>query len=324
MAKTTSDPLGTLSIGNVVTTATTLYKSNFKRYLQVSLRSTAWILAMGFSAVGFALIGGILYGLTTSWLVIIPVVLGWIVLAFYFSAKNLTDRAVICRLAYQELINAPETIAVATKYLLPRTWGFLRLSLWLGLYMSLVAILGYIALIIVVGILSMIVGFLVNLVGSGQFSALNNPILYLFIGLIGIGLLLFWVAVVVRYYASWFIAELPLAVESTTSANFSIGRSRSLSSVAIRQVVLIITIAFFITLPLNSVGNSAALIGQVMVSNPTTTDSASVNVMGGILVLIGTLLSLITELFVMPFWQIIKAIVYYDLRNRREGGDLMI
>ena len=46
MAKNNYDPVGTLSIGNVVTTSITLYKSNFKRYFQVSLRATCWLLAI--------------------------------------------------------------------------------------------------------------------------------------------------------------------------------------------------------------------------------------------------------------------------------------
>jgi hypothetical protein len=36
------------------------------------------------------------------------------------------------------------------------------------------------------------------------------------------------------------------------------------------------------------------------------------------------LISTIGDLFVMPFWQVIKAIIYYDLRNRQEGNDLII
>jgi hypothetical protein len=54
-----------------------------------------------------------------------------------------------------------------------------------------------------------------------------------------------------------------------------------------------------------------------------STDLAT-QAIGGVLIIGGLLLNLLSELFIMPFWQIIKAIIYYDLRNRREGGDLII
>ena len=130
MAKNNYDPVGTLSIGNVVTTSITLYKSNFKRYFQVSLRATGWLLAILLVILVATLAGVGLYVATNSWLVLIPVVVGGIVGTLYCSAKYATDRAVICRLAYQELIDTPETVAVATQKLIPRTWAFLRLT-WL-------------------------------------------------------------------------------------------------------------------------------------------------------------------------------------------------
>jgi hypothetical protein len=321
MAKNPSDPVGTLSIGNVVTTSTILYKSNFKRYLQVSLRATGWALAIYGAAVILALLGGILYGLTKSWLVAIPLCLGWVAFS-YFLAKCATDRAVICRLAYQELIDAPETVADATRHLLPRTWGFLRLSLLIGLYVFLVAFIGYIVLILIVFVMALIAGLLFAKAGSGQLSATSNPLFYGVIIIATIGLFLLWIAVMIRFYASWFIAELPLAIESTTSANFSIRRSRQLSSTAIRRLISIITIAFLITLPVEAIGSTFYTIGRVM-SGPFGSIPRP-SQMGGILMLVGLLVNLVTNLFVMPFWQTIKAIVYFDLRNRREGGDLRI
>jgi hypothetical protein len=316
MAKNTSDPVGTLSIGNVITTSTTLYKSNFKRYLQVSLRATAWIFAMGAAWVGLFALGAALYAVTKSSLVAIPVVLGGLVVTLYFAAKYATARAIISRLAYQELINAPETIADATRHLLPRTWGFLRLSLLLGFYISLVGIVGYIALIVIIA------SFVTGLVYGLKLSPDNLAVMF-GIGLLTIGLFFLWIAVILRYYAYWFVAELPLAVESTTSANFSIRRSRQLTANAVWNVLLIMTIAFLIVAPLSTIGSVPSFAGQMMTSPLLNTDAAT-QVMGGVLILVGTLATIAVELFVMPFWQIIKAIVYYDLRNRREGNDLVI
>ena len=314
MAKNNYDPVGTLSIGNVVTTSITLYKSNFKRYFQVSLRATGWLLAIVLVILVAGLIGGGLYALTNSWLVVIPVVIGWIVGTLYCSAKYATDRAVICRLAYQELIDAPETVAAATQRLIPRTWGFLRLTWLTSFYISLVAIVAYIGLIIAVLIVTAIVIY-------GLKLPIENPIAFISVGLSVIVAFLVFIAILIRCYAYWFVAELPLAIEQIRSANASIARSQQLISTAVGRVILIVTIAFLMMIPINTLGNSPSLIGQVMVS--ASTDIATQTI-GGILMLGGVLLNLISELFIMPFWQIIKAIIYYDLRNRREGGDLTI
>lgn len=313
MAKISYDPVGTLSIGNVVTTGTILYRSNLKRYLQVSLRASAWIVAIFASAVGLMFIGGVLFGITQSWLPTIPLGFVWLGLALYLSAKCLTDRAVICRLAYQELIDAPETIAVATRQLVPRTWAFLRLSLILTIYMSLIALAGYLLLILAVGL---IVGILVSVLKL----SVDNGFAIGFIGLLTIGLFVLAAVFVIRFYASWFVAELPLTVESNPSANFSIRRSRQLSNNFIRKLILVIIVAFLITLPLTIIGAVPSWIGQFMTISATESNQLA----GSLMTIVGFFTSLAVELIVMPFWQIIKAIVYFDLRNRREGNDLVI
>jgi hypothetical protein len=314
MAKNNYDPVGTLSIGNVVTTSITLYKSNFKRYFQVSLRATGWLLAILLVILVAGLIGVGLYAATNSWLVLIPVVVGGIVGTLYCSAKYATDRAVICRLAYQELIDAPETVAVATQKLIPQTWGFLRLTWLISLYFSLIVIVAYIVSIVAVLIITAIVIY-------GLKLTVESPFAILIISLAVIGAILLLFGILIRYYAYWFVAELPLAVEQTRSANASISRSKQLISTAVGRVVLIVTIAFLMMIPVNTLGNGPSLIGQVMLTG--STDPATQTI-GGVLMLGGVILNLLSELFIMPFWQIIKSIVYYDLRNRREGGDLTI
>ena len=316
MAKNNSDLVGTLSIGNVITTGTTLYKSNFKRYFQVSLRATGRGIAIAIATVVAAVLGGILLGLTNQWLVTIPVILGWIGVTFYFLAQYATDRAVICRLAYQELIDAPETVQVATQHLQPRTWAFLGLSWLLALYLFFVAIISGI-------VLSIGCSAVVALLIYGLKLSADTFWVELSIVLLGIGLFIAWIVILIRYYAYWFVSELPLAIESNISANSSLGRSKRLTTVAAGRVVLIITVAFLITIPINLLGSIPTFIGQLMSSPAISTDS-SAQTIGGLLILVGFVLSLLSELLVMPFWQVIKAIVYYDLRNRREGGDLII
>jgi hypothetical protein len=314
MPKNTADPVGTLTVGNVISASVTLYKSNFKRYFQVSLRATAWAVAMVLAAVVLTFIGGILYGVTNSVLVAVPLGLIGIAVALYCLARYSTDRAVIARLAYQELIDRPETIAIATQALIPRIWGFLRLAWLVGLYLFLVAFIGYLLLAIGIGVCAGIIGAL---------GFTSNPVAIGLGVIVAIGLIFLFFFTLVRYYSYWFIAELPLAVESTNSAGFSMRRSKDLSRNMVRRVMMIIGIALLITLPISVIGNAPSTIGQFMV-NPTLSPDATTQSMGNVLMFGGFFVGVACELIVAPFWQAIKAVIYYDLRNRREGSDLVI
>jgi hypothetical protein len=318
MSKHHENRLGSLTVGNVVSTAITLYKSNFNRYLRVSMRSIKWILAIVLSAVGGGILGGMSYAMTKSWILVVPIFLGWIAITLYFSAKAATDRATISRLAYQELIDSPESTKAATDLLIPRTWGFLRLALWLTLYVSIVILVSYLVLGIAAGIC------------IGIFTALNltsNPLAYVFLGLILIALLIYFILTNLRYYCYWFVAELPLAIESNITARSSIRRSKELSFPFVRRLQLIIFIAFLITLPISFVSNLLTVGGQIMqimADNPFMPVNESNQSLSSGLILIGVLLGTIVEFFIMPFWQTIKAVIYYDLVNQQEGRDLLL
>lgn len=319
MSKQPNNRLGSLTVGNVVSTAITLYKSNFNRYLRVSLRSIKWVLAIVLSAIGAGFLGGaIVYTQPNLSILVVPIFLGWIAITLYCSAKSTTDRAIVSRLAYQELIESPETTKVATEKLIPRTWGFLRLALWLTLYMSIVLLVSYILFILAIGIC------------VGILSALNlatNPLAYVFLGLIGIGLFVYLILVNLRYYCYWFVSELPLAIESNITARSSIRRSKELSFPFVGRLKLIIFIAFLITLPIGLVSNSLTIGGQilqVMANNPLAPINENNESLSNGLILVGVLVGMMTEFFIMPFWQTIKAVIYYDLVNQQEGRDLSL
>jgi hypothetical protein len=314
MPKNTADPVGTLTVGNAISASVTLYKSNFKRYFQVSLRATAWAVAMVLAVFVLTFIGGILYGVTNSVLVALPLGLIGIGVALYCLARYSTDRAVIARLAYQELIDRPETIATATQALIPRSWGFLRLAWLLGLCIFLVAFIGYILLAIGIGACFGIIAGL---------NLTSNPVAIGLGVIVSIGLFVLFIFTIVRYYSYWFIAELPLAIEASNSAGFSMRRSKELSRNMVRRVQGIIAIALLITMPISVLGNAPSLIGQFM-ATPTLSPDRATQSMGNMLVYGGFFVGVVSELIVAPFWQAIKAVIYYDLRNRREGSDLVI
>ncbi|MFM2305156.1 MAG: hypothetical protein RLZZ135_2569 [Cyanobacteriota bacterium] len=316
MAKRILDPVGTLSVGNIITTAVTLYKSNFRRYFQVSLRATGWVLASVLSAIGFTVIAALLYGLikNSSLFISIPLCLVWLVFVAYCVAKSSTNRAVISRLAYQESIDRPETISAATQQLQPRTWAFLRLDFLIVLYVCLILIVSYIALALILG----------GIVLLGSLLKLSpGPTLYFIVGLVTIGLFFGWIILLMRYYAGWFIAELPLAIESRGSASISLRRSRALSKAFTGRIVLILTIAVGVTLPITLFGSLPSFFGQIAI-DPRISPNSPNQTVGFILIGVGFLLNIVGNLFVIPFWQVIKAVIYQDLCNRREGSDLTL
>jgi MFS family permease len=316
MAKNPPDSLATLSVGNIVTAATSLYKSNFKRYFQVSLRSTKWILAILFSALGMTIVGAIIYGVTKSWLFVFLTTLAWSVFTLYCLAKYLTNRAIISRLVYQELIDSPETVTDATKKLAPLNWKFLRLSLWIVICLFIIIFLTGILFFFTVGMMGIII--------PKQYLANRDILVSLIITIIVLGLFAIWILTIVRYYSYWFVAELALAIESNISAKRSMKRSKELSIASTGRVQLVILIAIVITLPLTLFSSTVSTIGQLLSSNFFNSVSNSNRALGGGLIFLGFVMSIVTELFIVPFWQAIKAVIYYDLKNSREGRDLVL
>jgi hypothetical protein len=297
MRKSASDPIGTLSVANVINAAVSLYKSNFRDFFTLSLRSLGWIL-LGIIcwspvlAVAFAINN---IGITIAAAVVC------LAISMFFFAKSFTSRGVIARIAYQQLINQPESLSSATSQLANSHWKFMRLSLLLSLFMIGVLILAYLALALASGI--------------GVFAAvsLRNELGYfiaVILVLVGIGAFS-WI--LLRFYSFWLVAELPLAVERCAGGLDAIGRSKQLSAPFVSRILMVVLVAFLITIPLNVI---AIIPGLTALTQPPA--SAMYFVLQGLNVAV----SLLLELFIMPFWQAIKAVVYFDLRSRLEGADL--
>jgi hypothetical protein len=313
-----SDPIGTLSAGNVVSTAVTLYKSNFRDYFFSSLQSVGWMLA---SFVGLLLPIGLGVGAVSNSVLVAPTVLAsvaWLIFCGFCLGKSAVSRAVISRLAYQQLVNRPETKTQALAHLAPKHWQFMRLMLWLGLFLTGIYLGCYIIFLILLGIGLFLAMQMNNIVGGLLFAT------FLFAG---IGLFIWSM---VRFYSYWFVAELPLAVEERIAPLDSMGRSRKLSAPFVWRIQLIIFLAFLVTLPLNTLVNipvtifSGGPVSQLeqAAKNPDLLPAALTSY--GILLAASTLLGMLLELFLIPFWQAIKSVVFFDLQSRREGVDLQM
>lgn len=237
----------------------------------------------------------------------------WSLIPIYGWAKASMISAQISRLAFGELINKPETAKSAENHLKPRMWSFLGAGILVGLILFAVNF----GLSIVSNILQLSVTAILG----------NNNLLAVLLGLVII--LITWTAQL-WFQARYFIPELPIAIENI-DASTTISRTWELTKGAGVRILLILLVAYLITAPLAlitiiplffmlgyvvSLGLQAGVGSSSVASDGGATFLISLLSFIVLIILIGTL--------VMPFWQAIKAVIYYDLRSRREGMGLQV
>jgi hypothetical protein len=306
-----------LSIGNVVSAGFRLYRGHLAQYLGIALRATGWAML---PFLGMVPIIGLLVlsfqndsvnpgFLSVAMLLIIPLVLGWM----FCAAKYFTQEAIIARHAYMQLIHQPEDGTTTTKYLRKRLWHFWGAKVIVGLILMGVSF----------GISMIQQIFLVlpmTLLGTNK----STGVLAALVGLITVAFSLVSWGVQLWFSARFLVVELPIAIEENIGADKSIGRSWNLSKGYGWRILLIILVAGLITLPLYAVGVIPFLVmGVIALARVETLRSeagvgaAIVSALG--LFGFGIVIMMLLNIVVIPFWQTVKAVIYYDLRSRREG-----
>jgi hypothetical protein len=269
------NPIRPLTIGNVVSTASALYRSHLKSYFQLALLATLWLL--------------------------LPIY-GW--------AKYCTISAVISRLAFQELINQPESVDHARDSLKPRLWSFLRVAF----EVSILLVLIYFGLLLVALLGISIIGGILGVIFGAVF---NTPVVTVVLSVIvSIAAIIGFIFVLTWFVSRWIIAEVPLAVEEDINGKQSVKRSWNLTKASVLRIQGVVMIAFLVTLPLIILTSYAPQILLITIETGSP--------LYWLVYLISFGLSLVGGAFLMPFWQTTKAVLYYDLRSRREGLDLQL
>ncbi|PSR18488.1 hypothetical protein C8255_07245 [filamentous cyanobacterium CCP3] len=306
--------LGPLNPGDVVSAALRLYKDRFKTFLQLALLATLWIVAGLVGLVlAIAILAGIGAGVGGDVGAVIGGLLGLLVgfaPLLYGSAKYYALSSVIGRLCFRDLINQPETALDARRQVAPQLGQFLLLGFLLLLAYMASYLLGTLAAVIVGGS----VGFLTGGILTALINQTVGGVVGVFLGLVlGVGILLIaliWVA------SRLFIAEVVLAIEPQQDAGGSMTRSWELTQAAIMRIQVVFLATFLIQLPLLSVTNyiPSILLELLPVDG----------VVYGITFALSLVLSLLGSMVVLPLWQAVKGVLYYDLRSRREGLDLAL
>lgn len=299
------EPMGPMTIGNVVSAGLVLYRSHLKPYLSVALFAYLWILLPILLIIPISvLFANKVLPSSALWL-IIP---AWLVFFLYSFAQYLTNSALISRLGYGELVSKPETIKDSRNRLNRRIWSFL----FQGLLIGILLFVAYILLAIVGGILGGIVvaifGLLAPTLGSvaSVLGVVIGGTIIVLIVLLGISVI----------YARFMVADVVLAVEDGSKVVESISRSWELTKDSAFRIMGVVLVASLVTLPILFV---TSYIPQIFMLNVEKGSTAFWTIY-----IISLVLSMASGVFIMPFWQAVKAVVYYDLRSRREGLGLQL
>ena len=227
----------------------------------------------------------------------------WLLVPIYGWAKFFALSALISRLVYGELVNQPETIKNGTKYVNSKLWQFLVAAILLGL----IALGAYIALAIAIGIAVVFGGLVGFQLGNSTLTA----IAFIIAGVAFIAFIVGFLWILVRFY----IYEVPLAIEDNIDATSTISRSWQLTKGNVSRIMLISFVAVLITLPL-------LILGQIVSATLQSSLAALIeqqSILSLPLIVVYFGLNFVLGALQLPFTQAVKAVVYYDLRTRKEG-----
>jgi membrane-anchored glycerophosphoryl diester phosphodiesterase (GDPDase) len=226
---------------------------------------------------------------------IVPII-GW--------AKCSAILGLISRLAFGEVREKPETVSDARREVNPRMWSFLWAGILIFLIFFGVFLVGVLAMAILIG-------------GAGAIFGQN----YVIIGALAVVAVIAFFIICIRLFSRLLIVELPLAIENNIGASSAISRSWELTKGSVGRIQWIVLVAILVSLPFAIVVQILATIIQFFLSRVLDAESGIFYLVYYILILP---LSFGSSALQTPFWQAMRAIVYYDLRSRKEGLGLQI
>ncbi len=244
-------------------------------------------------------------------------------LVIYSVAKGSSLAALISRLAFSDLMNQPEPLAEARRIVSKKLWDYLgiRLIVW-SLYFGLMSGLSLVMFIVVgvyVAILSIVFGI-------AQSSG-DSPVLVSILIVMGVLAIIFATVIlpVTWFLARWSLAEIPIAIEPDIRGLKSISRSWDLTAGSYGRVILMFGLMVLVTIPVQAIaGYGPQLISSTVL--PMIPQDSTLYVVLLIAFTVGGWLvgTLSTGIISLPLWQVVKAILYYDLCNRHEGFGLQL
>ncbi|MEA5531692.1 DUF975 domain-containing protein [Dolichospermum sp. UHCC 0684] len=235
----------------------------------------------------------------------------WLLVPIYGWVKFYALSALISRLAFGELVNQPESVSSGKRFVNSRLWEFF-VNMILMLAISIGIMLGS----VLIG--SLLIGIPTALLGGLQDANPAN---------IGIIILITLVVIIITFSGilwigtRFYLVDVPLAIEDDVNGSSTINRSWELTKGNIFRILLISLIGFLITIPIQFIIQIITTIIQLIFTTLLKEDILSSSIISFMLTF-G--LSFVGGALILPFWQTVKAVVYYDLRSRREGLGLQL
>ena len=234
----------------------------------------------------------------------------WIFVPIYGWAKCGAILALISRLAFGELVEQPESVEQGRRIVNSRMWQFFIMGLLMfGISMGLI-----IPFSIFIGIVTFF------LAGSIAAGVTLSPTIILAVSLLTLILIPVSLVAFLWVQARFFVVEVPLAIEDNIDGTSTIGRSWELTKGHAWRIVAILFVGYLITIPIQIPFTILSTVVQAALASLAQENSGYAFLSQFLSLIIG----LISAALVVPFWQSIKAVVYYDLRSRREGMGLKL
>lgn len=235
----------------------------------------------------------------------------WLLVPVYGWAKFCALISLISRLAFGELVNQPESILSGQRHVNSKLWQFLvtmllMFLLWIGIIFGVILLFALFAIFIGV------------LVGRGL---QGNPTISFLIGLITIVMSIATIVAFFWFLTRFYLVDLPLAIEDNVDGVSTISRAWELTQGYVWRILSITFVAFLIPLPIQ-------VVIQIIISRLRAISESLLNQGSSVYSMLFSVLiialSFCAGAAIVPFWQSIKAVIYYDLRSRREGLGLKL
>jgi hypothetical protein len=235
----------------------------------------------------------------------------WLLVPVYGWVKFYALSALISRLAFGELVNQPESVSSGERFVNSRLWEFfvnmiLMLAISGGITFGSILIGG------------LLIGIPVALLGGLQDA---NPANIGIIILITLVVMIIIFTAIVWIGTRFYLVDVPLAIEDDVNGSSTINRSWELTKGNIGRIVLISLVAALITIPIQLIIQIITSIIQLIFTPLLKEGNISFSMIFSLLILGLTFAGLA---LIAPFWQTVKAVIYYDLRSRREGLGLQL
>ena len=299
-----SQEIAPLSISYVINATLRLYRDNFVAYFKLIIRAVFGPFLWQIPPINpFVVMITLLLFFLLIIIPFLPILLFFLMVpflliySFYWTAKFYKNCALVSRMAYRLLIDRPETLE-EVDYKVSELWIFLWVNLLINLIFSIVHPFNN-------GITDALTQATID-----KEAFTNIAIILLLIQTF----LYFWL--IARFY----LCDVILAVESTTGIN-AINRSWQLTKGFSIKILLVILASFLVILPAYLIAGIPFFLFIISIYKlglaPTLLPE-NAWIINNFMLLIASLVALFLVWFLtIPYWQVLKAVIYYDLHSRR-------